>query len=133
MEESSNIIVFRQFDSAIEANILKTKLDAYGIPCFLTEENLANLYPGQQFMPFQVRLHLFEKDVEQANLIVNEQNFSVEDDSALKCPRCRSVRTARDFPKKYDDKFLTGLSILFFGIFVPQKKVNRCLDCEMEF
>jgi hypothetical protein len=133
MEEQSNIVVFREFDTAIEANIQKTKLDAYGIPCFLTEENLANLYPGQQFIPFQVRLHLFEKDVEQAKAILSEQNFAIDDETTPKCPRCRSTHMERDFPRKLSEEFLSSLNVIFFGIFFPKKKINRCLDCDLEF
>lgn len=134
MEETGNdIIVFQEFDNSIDANISKTKLDAYGIPCFLTEENLANLYPGSQFISFRVRLHLFAKDAEQARQILNEQNLVIEDESNATCPRCRSSHLERDFPKKLSEKILSGLGVLFFGIFIPQKKIYRCLDCQQEF
>jgi hypothetical protein len=46
MQDRDDIIVFQGFDNVIEANITKSKLDAYGVPCFLTEENMASLYPG---------------------------------------------------------------------------------------
>ena len=58
-EGAGDIVVFRHFDIAIDAHIAKSKLDAYGIPCFLTEENMANLYPDQerfQEWTFQVAL-----------------------------------------------------------------------------
>jgi hypothetical protein len=45
MEASEKIIVFQAFDTVMQANLAKTKLDAYGIPCFLTEENFTALYP----------------------------------------------------------------------------------------
>ncbi len=63
MEEgNSKIIVFRAFDTAIEANLAKTKLDAYGIPCFLSGEAFMNVYPiRNEFFP-GVRLHIFEND-----------------------------------------------------------------------
>ena len=79
MEEQDEIIVFKRFDSAIDANIVKTKLDANGIPCFLTEENLANLYPLQNFLAMGVRLHLFSKDVEWAKSVLNDNNLSVNE------------------------------------------------------
>ena len=67
MTEHDEIIVLRKFETSIEANIVKSKLDAYGIPCFLTEENMANLYPGaSSLMNFNVRLHLFSRDLEKA-------------------------------------------------------------------
>lgn len=64
------VIVYGSFPSAIEANLAKTKLDAYGIPCFLTNEHLAWLYPLTYFTAGQVRLHLFEDDLERANEIL---------------------------------------------------------------
>jgi hypothetical protein len=133
MEAQNRIVVFQQFNNAIEANIVKTKLDAYGIPCFLTEENLANLYPGQQHAFFQVRLHLFEADVPEARQIVGEANFVIDDGSTIECPQCQSRSIERDFPRKLSDQFLQGLNILFFGVFFPGRKVNRCADCQHEF
>lgn len=81
MEEQDDIIVFKRFENAIEANIIKTKLDAYGVPCFLTEENLANLYPTQNMLAIGVRLHLFAKDVEWAKSVLAENNLSIDDET----------------------------------------------------
>ncbi|HEY9009307.1 putative signal transducing protein [Ohtaekwangia sp.] len=131
--ERDEIIVFQQFDNTIDANIIKTKLDAYGIPCFLTEENLANLYPGQQHAFFQVRLHLFKHDLQEAQQILAEVNLFVEDDSMPVCPQCQSKKIERGFSRKLTDQFLAGLHVLFFGIFFPQRKINRCNDCQHEF
>ncbi len=61
-EEESKIVVFEAFDTAILANLVKTKLDAYGIPCFLSGEHFVNLYPFRNDIFPGVRLHIFEKD-----------------------------------------------------------------------
>ena len=132
-KEDDEIVVYRQFDSAIDANIIKTKLDAFGIPCFLTEENLVNLYPGQPILPFRVRLHIFSGDVDNAEQILTEQSLSTEDDAVTRCPQCQSSLVERDFPKKLSSTFLMELNVLFFGIFFPQKKINHCRDCDFEF
>jgi len=79
MEDQDEIIVFKRFENVIDANIIKTKLDANGIPCFLTEENLANLYPLQNFLAIGVRLHLFAKDVEWAKSVLTENNLSINE------------------------------------------------------
>lgn len=71
-DEEEKIIQYRSFDTAIEANLAKTKLDAYGIPCFLTEENFTNLYPIRNDIFPGVRLHLFEKDKERADEVLRE-------------------------------------------------------------
>lgn len=71
-DEEEKIILYRSFDTAIEANLAKTKLDAYGIPCFLTEENFTNLYPIRNDIFPGVRLHLFKKDKERADEVLRE-------------------------------------------------------------
>jgi len=134
MQNHDEIIVFQKYKDAIDANIAKSKLDAYGIPCFLTEENMANLYPGaSNLMNFSVRLHLFGLDADRATQIMSENNLQVHDDSVVKCPRCGSQNIERDFPKKLTLDFMASLQYLFFGIFYPEKKVYRCSDCDVEF
>jgi hypothetical protein len=134
MEENDDIVVFRKFETSIEANIVKAKLDAYGIPCFLTEENMANLYPGaSSLLNFNVRLHLFARDLEKAKHILEENHLVLDDESIIRCKRCHSRRVERDFPKKFSLTFGSALNTLFFGIFFPHKKVYHCLDCDFEF
>lgn len=68
------IIVFRAYDTVVEANLAKTKLDAFGVPCFLTDEHLTNLYPIRNDIFPGVRLYIFEKDTELAKEILTETN-----------------------------------------------------------
>ena len=126
------IIVFRQFENAIDASIAKSKLDAYGVPCFLTEENITNLYPGQHYLPFRVRLHVFKKDAAQAAEVLHENHLQV-DHAEPECPNCRSRNVQRDFPKRFSMKPLPALTLVLFGVLLPHKKVNHCLDCDNEF
>lgn len=127
-EMDNDIVVFRNFENSIEANIAKTKLDAYGVPCFLTEENMANLYPGQSFNAFKIRLHLFAGDRARATQILGSDDALLQAD-AITCPRCHSTRITRSFPKRLADNLL----YIFFGIFMTHKKVNVCDDCGHEF
>lgn len=71
MSDAEKIVVYAVYDSVIDANIIKTKLDAYGIPCFLTDENISSLYPlpGNSFSG--ARLHVFERDVPQIMELLN--------------------------------------------------------------
>ena len=129
MQDRDDIVVLQRFDNVIEANIAKSKLDAYGVPCFLTEENMASLYPGaSNMMNSNVRLHIFRHDVERARQVMSENALTVNDDSFLQCPACRSKNIERDFPKKLTESFWSSLRYLFFGIFSPDKKVYRCRD-----
>ena len=67
------IIVFRAYDTLMEANLAKTKLDAYGIPCFLTDEHLTTLYPIRNAIFPGVRLHIFEADFDRATEVMQEE------------------------------------------------------------
>ncbi len=134
MAEQDKIVVLQKFDSAIEASLAKSKLDAYGIPCFLTEENMASLYPGAStLLQFNVRLHLFENDVERALQLMNENNLIIADDRLATCPRCQSGNIICDFPARFTLKLSSLLNLLFFGLLFPHTKILKCLDCQHEF
>ncbi|MBX2967508.1 MAG: DUF2007 domain-containing protein [Cyclobacteriaceae bacterium] len=129
-EKQEPIIVYRAFENSVEANLAKTKLDAFGIPCFLTEENLASLYPIHN-PRFSVRLHIFERDYEQVYDILSE-TVPIPDDELNRCPRCRSARVELEYTRKLGARLATILSTLFLALF-PLKKVYRCQDCHHEF
>jgi hypothetical protein len=61
-QEKGNIVVFEKYASAMDTNLAKTKLDAYGIPCFLANENISGLCPLPFLKGFEVTLHIFETD-----------------------------------------------------------------------
>jgi hypothetical protein len=67
------IVVLGKYTSAIEANVAKTKLDAYGIPCFLSNENISGLYPLPYMKGFEVALHVFEDDCSQALEVLQKE------------------------------------------------------------
>lgn len=62
MDETGKIILFNKYESVIDANLAKTKLDAYGIPCFLTNETVSSLYPLPFMKGMEVGLYIFETD-----------------------------------------------------------------------
>ena len=75
MDESEDkIIVFESYDTVMTANLVKTKLDAYGIPCFLSDENFVGLYPIRNDLFTGVRLHIFDKDHARVKEIVGDQH-----------------------------------------------------------
>jgi DNA-directed RNA polymerase subunit RPC12/RpoP len=125
MEEQRAIVVFGAFNSLIEANIVKSKLDAYGIPCFLSEENVTFL--TTPILSGGIRLHIFEEDRERVSeIMVNDNLQKNEDDDLISCPNCRSKRILNVSRDGFDPakvvKYLLQLS-----------KRHYCLDCEAEF
>jgi hypothetical protein len=73
-DPEDKIVVYQAYDTVMQANLAKTKLDAYGVPCFLTEENFTGLYPLRNDIFPGVRLHIFENDTERVREILLEEN-----------------------------------------------------------
>lgn len=124
MEEAAEkIIVFDSYDTVVQANLVKTKLDAYGIPCFLSEENFNTWYPFRNQLFPGVRLHIFEKDFTQVKEILEDSPMTIDETI---CPRCQSPKVKLE---EVDDttEWKEFFSQLFFAS--PRKKVYRCQEC----
>lgn len=81
-EKKDRVIVLKSFQRAIDASLAKSKLDAYGVPCFLSDEHISGLYPFYPNLAGGVRLHVFESDQEQALSILTE-NATLPDEDEL--------------------------------------------------
>jgi DNA-directed RNA polymerase subunit RPC12/RpoP len=130
MEESEDkIIVFESYDTVMDANLVKTKLDAYGIPCFLSDENFVGLYPIRNELFPGVRLHIFEKDKERVKEILGDQHTGEVE--TIHCPFCRSEKVAiKPLRKGLIPEFVNSL---MEGLFLRQKEIYHCIECGGEF
>jgi DNA-directed RNA polymerase subunit RPC12/RpoP len=128
-ETEDKIIVFESYETVMSANLVKTKLDAYGIPCFLSDEHFVGLYPIRNELFPGVRLHIFEKDQERVKEILAEQK-AVETEE-LKCPYCRSLNIKTVSANQ--GILSTMITSLLLGLFLHPKKRYQCLDCTKEF
>lgn len=128
MGKKDKIVVFREYESSIDANVAKTKLDAYGVPCFLTQENLNTLMAQNPFL-FTIKLHIFQNDMHQVQEVLDEQ---FDRDTPISCPECESTEIIYSESRKGFNKFAaTAFSFLFFKM--SPRKVHHCLDCKLEF
>lgn len=75
MEEMrGKVVVYQTYENSIQASLVKTKLDAYGIPCFLSEENFGHIFPFKNNSFGGVRLHIFETDQSRVTEILEAEN-----------------------------------------------------------
>ncbi|MBX2914653.1 MAG: DUF2007 domain-containing protein [Cyclobacteriaceae bacterium] len=124
--DEDKIIVFDAYDTVVAANLAKTKLDAFGIPCFLTDENFVGLYPIRNEVFPGIRLHIFEKDKAQVKEILKDE-IAIE----RTCPVCRSMNIVYEPSRKSIIAYV--ISEILMGLFLPVKKVYRCQACKREF
>lgn len=71
------IIVYTNFENPIAANIILTRLQAAGFSCFLSGENTASLRPFFDASISGIQLHVFEKDVEAIQKLLEEKDFDL--------------------------------------------------------
>lgn len=126
--EQDEIIVLRKFDNQIEANIVKTKLDAFGVPCFLTEENLTQL--TTHLLSGGIRLHIFAADKERANQVLEKTHLAkTDDEQIIECPQCRSKKILGNSKDGIHTRMSKAITDALLGLSKPY----YCLDCGEEF
>lgn len=69
--ENSKIVVYKTYPDLYEAYEARNILETNGISCFLSNENMATLYPLFNNDISGVRLQLLEKDIPLADKILN--------------------------------------------------------------
>lgn len=129
MGKNEKIVVFREYETSIDANVAKTKLDAYGVPCFLTQETLNTLMAQNPFL-FTIKLHVFQNDLQRVKEVLDEQ-FDFE--TPISCPNCESTEIIYSESRKGFNKFAADAFSFLFHIKMTPKKVHHCLDCRAEF
>lgn len=69
---NDNTLILREFNDQFEALMVADQLKSAGVECFLSNDNLYNNNQLIMVLPTIVALHIFEKDLKLANLILEE-------------------------------------------------------------
>lgn len=133
------IVVHSTYYNPIEANIIQTRLADQGIPCFLTDENLATINPLYNQAIGGVKLNVFEKDIARIDAILAEspkdmEMFAEETDTLLRCENCGSTNVGLgQSTKKRFSWWVTLVSILLSIFPFKANRCYHCYDCGHEF
>jgi hypothetical protein len=140
--KAENIIVFDSYYEPLAAHLARTKLEAAGIPCFLTNENLVSL--NRMYSPAAggVRLHIYARDAAQAAEVLREPVVmqavrgglaEPAAPDARTCPRCGSVDVATDAAAEPGAAhwFVALLSRL--RRYPLQGRAHHCFHCGLNF
>lgn len=143
MEKTDRIITFATYYDPMLAEIVKGRLEANGIPCYLADENINTIMPIYNQLTGGVKLRVFAHDIERANqLIAEDSNFAkenileeeTENQEATVCPNCGSsnVRFAQATEQRVD--VLTAvLSLLMLVYPFYARKSWHCFNCGKDF
>jgi hypothetical protein len=146
--KSENIIVLDSFYEPLAAHLARTKLEAAGIPCFLTNENLVSLNRMYSPVAGGVRLHVYQRDAAQAAEVLREPTVMQAtrgglaepappdgDEAAATqpCPRCGSSDVT------YDAAAEPGAAHWFVALlsrlrrYPLQGRAHHCFHCGLNF
>jgi hypothetical protein len=144
------IVVFETYYNPIEANIVKARLMDSGVQCFLSDENTITINPLYTQALGGVKLHLFERDVETAKSILQDEDVQLALDEAVGdeqdllskdprqssgiCPNCGSDHVGYVQATKRRFGVLTMIVSLLLLVYPFRvKKTHHCFDCGNEF
>lgn len=131
-------VTIKTFDKAIDAHILKARLEDEGIECFIYDENIVTVNPLYTLAVGGIKLKINESDIEKANSILSEIDstpFTDNNNDAIKCPRCKSTNLISDFKSMNNIGSIFATIIAFIYIVIPfyMKSVYKCKNCDCEF
>jgi DNA-directed RNA polymerase subunit RPC12/RpoP len=131
-------VTLKTCDTAIEAHILRNRLESDDILCHILDEHIVTLNPLLNFAVGGIRLQVFEKDLTKARSILNEidnKPFTDSQDQIIVCPNCTSSRLYSDFKSIKNPKGIIAIIVAFlFSVFpIYSKSVYKCKECDTEF
>lgn len=140
-----NIIVLDSYYEPVAAHLARTKLEAAGIPCFLTNENLVSLNRMYSPVAGGVRLHVYQRDAAQATEILREPPVmravpgglgepTSQTSAAITCPRCGSHDVAYEAPTEPANA-ASWLATLLARLrhYYAQGQTHHCFNCGLDY
>ena len=138
--KSERIIVLDSFYEPVAAHLARTRLEAAGIPCFLTNENLVTLNRMYSAVAGGVRLHVYQRDAAQAAEVLRElppmraeRGGEPEQASGLRCPRCHSGEVASDAAATPGATHWWAALLSQLRRYPLQGRAHHCFHCGLNF
>lgn len=129
----------------VAAHLARTKLEAAGIPCFLTNENLVSLNRMYSPVAGGVRLHVYQRDATQAAEVLREPPVMRATPGGLAepadvaseakaCPRCGSHEVSAEAPTEPVGA-ASWLATLLARLrhYYAQGQTHHCFNCGLDY
>lgn len=122
-------VVLKTFDDYFSANILRTRLQHEGVPCYLFDEHTVTVNPIFGAVIGGIKLVVSKGYEETARQLIEQ--FEEEYTRAAVCPKCfknKFTLVARQSAQNIFTALLTWL----FGNYAVAKKIYQCENCGYE-
>lgn len=132
------LVILKTFDNAIDTHILKARLEAEGIQCYIFDEHIVSMNPLYNITVGGIKLKVDEADEAQALAVLAEINntpYTTEEDKAITCPRCDSAKLISGYRSfnSVGGVFSAIFSVLLSIFPLYYRKVFKCKECGHEF
>lgn len=132
------LVTLKTFDDTIDAHLLKSRLEAEGIVCFLKDEYITNAYQQYSYPFGGVKIMVREIDYEDANsiLFLIEGNAFIDSESIdLRCPNCNSTKITSKYKFNKSVKGILSLlaSLLVALVIIKPHTYYKCNNCNSKF
>jgi hypothetical protein len=138
--QDEKIITFETYHDPMLAHIIRSKLDANDIPCFIEDDHMAGLNALYK-QSVGIKLKIFERDLEKCRELINEPetiladhtDIDPETDYTIICPFCASTNVERVDNSNRPDwvNSLYNFSAAIFPFYTP--KQWHCFNCKQDF
>lgn len=125
-----NLTKVRSFDSSFLANITLTKLQNYGVECYLYDEHTVNMNPIYSNVIGGIRLMVKEEDVMEATQLL--QQFDEDYLQSVKCPACGKSEITLISKPGAANFFTAILTWTFSSYAVAPQSIYQCSYCKYE-
>ncbi len=139
MKTDDKIVTFESYYDPVLAHIVRTRLEANGISCFIADENIIGANPLYNQAVGGVKVKVFEKDIERCREILategdlhESDHFEIdnENNTYVVCPFCASTNVGNIAEDK-DVGLLNSIANLV-NPFHTQKNWH-CYNCQHDF
>lgn len=126
------------YNSGIEAEIARTRLEDEEIEAFIFDDNTIGMVPVLSTMLGGVKLKTAASNAERATEILREvQGHPLTDDEGadIRCPQCGSGNIDNGFvhARTFGAKASAIASYMVLGVPISSDSVYKCKDCGFEF
>lgn len=127
------IVTLTTFYDAMEAEIVRGRLEANNIPCFIADGNFLAAVPIYNQATGGVKIKIFARDLDKCREILAEKVEIDDDDQLYICPRCSSSDVFYGPSSVKKNWFYLLLSLLTISYPAVIYKTWHCKACGNKF
>jgi hypothetical protein len=132
------IVTLDAFYDPMLAEIIRTRLEANNIPCFIADNNIIGANPLYNQAMGGVKIKVFEHDVEKCREILSQSEElalidDIIDQSETTCPHCKSSNVRYGAATHVKTNWFFSLISFLLATYPFPRKAWHCFNCGKDF